>query len=358
VNSTDGQHGREEIAVSQLDHSDPGAEPPGRAAGPDGGDTAFAGRGTALAEPAGSGPARQGIAVPPIMIDRLTKRFGSVPAVDQLSFTVLPGRITGFLGPNGAGKSTTLRALLGLVEPTSGTATFGGITYQDLKNPQQRVGAVLEPAFHPGRTGRNHLRVLAVTAGVDRHRIEELLHLVGLTDAADRRVGGYSLGMRQRLALAGALLGEPDYLVLDEPANGLDPEGIRWLRGFLRSYAAGGRVVLMSSHILNEVEATVDDVVVISNGRLIRQSPMQELAAEQRSVKVRTPDLAAAGAALDRLGLPWHALQDPTGPYALVQTLDPGAVGIALFEAGIPVLELALQRLDLESEFFALVGGR
>ena len=344
--------------MSQPDQTGPGVEPPRRSAVPGIGGPVPTQRGTALAEPADGTAAQQGIAVPPIVIDRLTKRFGTVPAVDQLSFTVLPGRITGFLGPNGAGKSTTLRALLGLVRPTSGTATFGGIGYQDLKNPQQRVGAVLEPAFHPGRTGRNHLRVLAVTAGVGSGRIDELLHLVGLSDAADRRVGGYSLGMRQRLALAGALLGEPDYLVLDEPANGLDPEGIRWLRGFLRSWAAGGRVVLMSSHIMNEVEATVDDVVVISNGRLIRQSPMQELAAEQRSVKVRVGDLAAAGAVLGRLGLTWQVLQDAAGPYALVQTTDLGTVGIALFEAGIPVLELAPQKLDLESEFFALVGGR
>jgi ABC-2 type transport system ATP-binding protein len=200
--------------------------------------------------------------------------------------------------------------------------------------------------------------VLAATAGVGPERIDAVLQLVGLAEAADRRVGGYSLGMRQRLALAAALLGDPDYLVLDEPANGLDPEGIRWLRGFLKSYAADGRVVLMSSHILNEVEATVDDVVVISRGRLVRQSPMHELAAEQRSIRVRVPDPAAAAAVLDRLRLAYQLQNDPVGPYLQVLSTDPAGIGIALFEAGVPVLELSPQHLDLESEFFALVGGQ
>lgn len=294
-------------------------------------------------------------AAAPIVIDNLTKQFGSVRAVSGLSFTVAPGRITGFLGPNGAGKSTTLRILLGLAKPTAGSATFGGVRYRELDRPQQRVGAVLEPTFHPGRTGRNHLRVLAVTAGVGDDRVDELLHLVGLADAGNRRIGGYSLGMRQRLALAGALLGDPDYLILDEPANGLDPEGIRWLRGFLRNFAGRGRVVLMSSHILNEVEATVDDVVVIGHGRLIRQAPMAELAAST-SARVRVPDPKAAGAVFDQLNATWQVQQDAAGPYLIVAGPDLSTIGTKLFEAGIPVLELAPQEVDLESEFFAMIG--
>lgn len=296
--------------------------------------------------------------VAPIVVDGLSKQFGPVRAVDDLSFTVAPGRVTGFLGPNGAGKSTTLRMLLGLAEPTSGSATFGSFGYRDLPNPQQQVGAVLEPAFHPGRTGRDHLRVQAATAEARPGWIEELLELVGLTDAAARRVGGYSLGMRQRLALATALLGDPDYLILDEPGNGLDPEGIRWLRGFLKAFAARGRVVLMSSHILNEVEATVDDVVVIGNGRLLRQSPMADLAAERRSVRLRVADQAAAGGVLDRMGLRWQPVQDAHGPVLQVQTTDLAAIGGAIFEAGLPVLELAPTDVNLESEFFALLGGQ
>jgi ABC-2 type transport system ATP-binding protein len=296
-------------------------------------------------------------AVAPIVIEQLTKNFGAVRAVSGLTFTVQPGRITGFLGPNGAGKSTTLRILVGLASPTSGSATFGGIRYADLDQPQQRVGAVLEPAFHPGRSGRNHLKVLAITARVGDDRIEHMLDLVGLTEAADRRVGGYSLGMRQRLALAGALLGDPDYLILDEPANGLDPEGIRWLRGFLRNFAGQGRVVLMSSHILNEVEATVDDVVVIGNGRLVRQAPMSELAAST-SARVRVADPAAGGAVLDQLGAPWQLLQDHRGSYLVVAGIDLPTLGQRLFDAGIPVLELATQEVDLESEFFAMLAAQ
>lgn len=293
--------------------------------------------------------------VPAIRIDNLTKNFGPVHAVSGLSFSVQPGRVTGFLGPNGAGKSTTLRILLGLASATAGSATFGGTPYAELDHPQQRVGAVLEPAFHPGRSGRNHLRVLAATAGVGSDRIDELLYLVGLTDAANRRIGGYSMGMRQRLALAAALLGDPDYLILDEPANGLDPEGIRWLRGFLRSFAGHGRVVLMSSHILNEVEATVDDVVVIGNGRLVRQAPMSELAASS-SARVRVADPIAAGPVLDQLHAPWQVQQDAAGPYLLVAGVDLATIGRKLFEAGIPVLELTGQEVDLESEFFAMLA--
>ncbi|QDP98420.1 ATP-binding cassette domain-containing protein [Microlunatus elymi] len=302
-------------------------------------------------------PSQPQQSVAPIVIDSLVKTFGRVRAVDQLSFTVEPGRITGFLGPNGAGKSTTLRTLLGLVAATAGSATFGTLSYVELPQPQRTVGAVLEPAFHPGRSGRDHLRVLAATAGATDDRINQLLELVALADAADRRVGGYSLGMRQRLALAGALLGDPDYLILDEPANGLDPEGIRWLRGFLRAFAAPGRVVLMSSHILNEVEATVDDVVVINNGKLIRQAPMRELSTERAAIRLRVPEVAVAGPVLDGLGLSWRSAEDRSGTYLRVEGSDLAGLGRALFDAGVPVLELADLQVDLEAEFFALLGG-
>src|SRR5689334_23538082 len=208
----------------------------------------------------------------PVEIRDLSKSFGEVAAVKGVSFDVEAGRVTGFLGPNGAGKSTTLRALLGLVRPSSGSATFDGLPYDALERPAARVGVVLEDAsFHPGRTARNHLRVLAATAGLPARRVDDVLSAVGLGDAADRRVKGYSLGMRQRLAIAAALLGEPDVLILDEPTNGLDPPGISWLRGLLRTQAARGAAVLISSHVLAEVALSVDDVVVIADGRLRAQ---------------------------------------------------------------------------------------
>jgi ABC-2 type transport system ATP-binding protein len=210
----------------------------------------------------------------------LTKRFGSVRAVDDLSFSVDSGSVTGFLGPNGAGKTTTLRMLLGLVAPDAGTAIIDGRAYADLPEPLHKVGAVLEASsFHPGRTARSHLRIQALAAAVDSSRIDEVLDLVQLTGAAGRRVGGFSLGMRQRLGLATALLADPEILILDEPANGLDPEGVRWLRGLLRGFAAEGGTVLMSSHMLAEAAQTVDSVVIVDHGRLIRQSPLASLTA-------------------------------------------------------------------------------
>ena len=217
---------------------------------------------------------------PAIDVAGLSKRFGSAVAVRDLSFTVSYGRITGFLGPNGAGKTTTLRALLGLVRPDAGRALIAGRRYSELASPVGTVGALLDAgAVHPGRTGRDHLRVLATAAGVPGHRADELLATVGLAHAARQRAGGYSLGMRQRLGLAAALLGDPRVLVLDEPANGLDPQGIRWLRDLLRSLAAEGRSVLVSSHVLAEVAQTVDDVVVISGGRSVAQAPLHQLLA-------------------------------------------------------------------------------
>jgi ABC-2 type transport system ATP-binding protein len=210
----------------------------------------------------------------------LTKQFGSVRAVDDLSFRVESGSVTGFLGPNGAGKTTTLRMLLGLVAPDSGTATINGRAYADLPEPLHQVGAVLEASgFHPGRTARGHLRIQALAASADPSRVDDVLDLVQLAGAADRRVGGFSLGMRQRLGLATALLADPEILILDEPANGLDPEGVRWLRGLLRGFAAGGGTVLMSSHMLAEAALTVDSVVIIDHGRLVTQSPLASLTA-------------------------------------------------------------------------------
>jgi ABC-2 type transport system ATP-binding protein len=209
--------------------------------------------------------------------DRLTKDFGSIRAVDDISFEVLPGRVVGVIGPNGSGKTTTLRMLLGLVTPTSGEALVGGVRFADLDEPARQVGAVLESrAFDGGRTARNHLRVVATEAGLPLGRVDEVLELVGLTGAADRRAKGFSLGMAQRLSLSAALLGDPDVLILDEPSNGLDPAGIRWLREFLRGLAAAGRTVVVSSHALAEVEQTADEVLILAGGRLVSHREMSD----------------------------------------------------------------------------------
>src|SRR4051794_15436751 len=228
-----------------------------------------------------------------IEVAGLTKHFGQVRAVDNLSFTVDEGRVVGFLGPNGAGKTTTLRMLLGLVNPTAGTPTVLGAPFVTLSDPVHTVGAVLDGGMlHPGRSGRNHLRTLATASGIGNARVDELLELVALSDAADRRAGGYSLGMRQRLGLAAALLGDPRVLVLDEPANGLDPQGIRWLRDFLRALAREGRAVLVSSHVLAGVSQTADDVVVINRGRSVAQGTLTELIARSGGgMRVAGPDV-------------------------------------------------------------------
>ncbi len=233
-----------------------------------------------------------------IEVRDLTKTFGSFTAVDHLSFQVEPGRITGFLGPNGAGKTTSLRMLLGLIHPTSGTATIDGQNYHDLDHPMSIVGSALEATnFHPGRTGRDHLRVLAAASGLPDSRVDELLELTGIPAAARKRAGEYSMGMRQRLGLAAALLGDPRVLILDEPSNGLDPEGIRWLRGFLRHLSGEGKTILVSSHQLQEVEQTVDDVVIIANGRLVREGAVSELRGAPTTL-VRTSDPAQLAGAL------------------------------------------------------------
>jgi ABC-2 type transport system ATP-binding protein len=221
-----------------------------------------------------------------LTLHALTKDFGAVRAVNELTFTVRPGRVVGFLGPNGSGKSTTLRVLLGLVRPTSGRALIGGRPYRELRHPARQVGAVLETrAFHAGRTGRDHLRVIAREAQLPHARVDEVLALVGLDDAAGRRAGGYSFGMGQRLALAAALLGDPAVLILDEPVNGLDPRGIRWLRELLRRLAGEGRTILMSSHLLAEAEQTVDEVIIVDRGRCLAHRSLSDLRAQDGSLE-------------------------------------------------------------------------
>ena len=295
--------------------------------------------------------------MPPIVVDRLIKSYSGTLAVHNLSFVVEPGRVTGFLGPNGAGKTTTMRILVGLVTPTTGTAKFGDLAYADLPHPQRTVGCVLDGRFHPGRSGRNHLRVLAPTAGASDRRVDDLLGEVGLGDVARQPVGEYSMGMQQRLALAAAMLGKPDYLILDEPANGLDPEGIRWLRTFLRNFAASGRAVLISSHLLNEIEATADDIVVIKRGRLLAQIPMSELALGEGTTRARVSDLWAAMQALAAIGADVETAADERGPYLRIQSCDVGQVGSALFRSGVAVDELITERRDLEQEFFSMLEG-
>jgi ABC-2 type transport system ATP-binding protein len=295
--------------------------------------------------------------VSPIIVDRLIKSYNGTLAVHNLSFVVEPGRVTGFLGPNGAGKTTTMRILLGLVTPTTGTATFGSLAYAELPHPQRTVGCVLDASFHPGRSGRNHLRVLAPTAGASDRRVDELLGEVGLGEVARQPVGEYSMGMQQRLALAAAMLGDPDYLILDEPANALDPEGIRWLRTFLRDFAASGRAVFISSHLLNEIEATADDIVVINRGRLLAQMPMSELNLGDGTTRARVSDLSAARQALAAIGADVEIASDERGAYLRVPSHDVGQVGSALFGSGIVVDELGTERRDLEQEFFSMLEG-
>jgi ABC-2 type transport system ATP-binding protein len=291
-----------------------------------------------------------------IEVDSLTKRFGPVLAVDALSFTVSPGRVTGFLGPNGAGKTTTLRCLLGLVAPTSGTATIDGRAYHDIPTPTRVVGSALEATgFHPGRNARNHLRILARAGGIAESRADETLELVGLADSARRAVGGFSLGMRQRLQLAAALLGDPGVLVLDEPANGLDPEGIAWLRSFLRYLASEGRTILVSSHVLSEVEQTVDDVVIIADGHLVRACPLVELTADHSHVVVRTPTPQLLVDALSA-HVP-HAQVSADADALHVVDADAATIGHVAFAAHIELHELRPAASDLEQVFLSLTAG-
>ncbi|BCL13739.1 ABC transporter ATP-binding protein [Micromonospora sagamiensis] len=294
-----------------------------------------------------------------IVVSGLTKQYRTVRAVDNLSFTVQPGRVTGFLGPNGAGKTTTLRMLLNLVTPTSGTATISGARYADLAQPLRHVGAVLEASSaHKGRTGVNHLRVICAAAGLPMQRADEALAMVGLTPAAKRKFKGYSLGMKQRLGIAAAMLGDPRVLVLDEPANGLDPEGIRWMRGFLKGLAHQGKTVLVSSHLLSEMQLLADDVVIIAAGRLVRQGPVEEVLGSMTQgarVRVRTPQSEALVSALAELS----ATVEPDEHGALLVTgVDAPAVGRAALAAGIELHELTPERPDLERVFLDLTAGK
>ncbi len=289
----------------------------------------------------------------------LSKSFGAVRAVDDLSFTVEPGSITGFLGPNGAGKTTTLRMALGLERPDAGTATFDGVAYADLPEPVRTVGAVLETAFHPARSGRNHLRVYCRAARLPVSRADEVLAQVGLADAGRRRAGGYSLGMRQRLALATALLGDPAVLVLDEPANGLDPEGIQWLRGFLRHLAhTEGRTVLVSSHLLGEMEQTADRVVIVGAGRLVREGSITELRSSTRgsgAVLVRSPEAGRLAEVLTSAGFTVAPGEDSR---VTVTGTTPAAVGAQAFRAGVELHELRAETSGLEDLYFRLTTGQ
>lgn len=291
-----------------------------------------------------------------IVATELSKVFGGrIRAVDHLSFAVEPGSVTGFLGPNGAGKTTTLRMLLGLVKPTSGSSTINGVPYHRLDKPLTVVGAALESSsFHPARTGRNHLRVMCAEAGLPDQRADEVLDLVGLRDAGKRKVRTYSMGMRQRLALAAALIGNPHVLMLDEPANGLDPEGIVWLRTFFRHLAAQGRTVLVSSHQLNEVQEFADRVVILDHGRLIRSGSIAELTAGTDTVVVRTPHGQQLADALARDGVVWEATEDGA---LRVRIDNPAIVGHLAFQAGIELHELRVDRFDLEQLFFSLTRG-
>jgi ABC-2 type transport system ATP-binding protein len=290
-----------------------------------------------------------------ITVEHLSKRYGGHPAVNDVSFTCRPGTVTGFLGPNGAGKSTTMRMICGLTPPTSGTATVDGVPYQRLGNPGRRIGVLLDAsAQHAGRTGREVLTLAALTMGIDKRRVGESLDRVGLNDtAAKRRVKAYSLGMRQRLGLAYALLGDPGILILDEPANGLDPEGIFWMRGLLRDFADRGGTVLLSSHLLREVEAVADHLVVIGGGRVVAQGDKNDLLAQSGTV-VRALDMGALAMVLKRIGLTGTKATDG----GVVVQADAETIGRAAADAGLVLLELRPAGSGgLEQMFLTLTAG-
>jgi ABC-2 type transport system ATP-binding protein len=290
-----------------------------------------------------------------IEVEHLTKRFGNTLAVDDLSFKVRAGSITGFLGPNGAGKTTTLRVVLGLVRPTSGSARVLGHPYRELETPTGQVGAVLEAtSFHPGRSGRNHLRVVSAASGLSRSRVEEVLEIVGLSADASRRVGGYSLGMRQRLSLAAALLGDPRVFVLDEPANGLDPQGIRWLRELLQSLAGEGRTILISSHVLAEVEQIADEVVIIHRGKFVEHATTAELAARAAGgIRVRSPQADRLRAVLEQAGI---KVASADGDLLSVVDTTTAKVGELAGANGIVLHELVAETSSLEEAFLELTS--
>jgi ABC-2 type transport system ATP-binding protein len=282
----------------------------------------------------------------PIEVDQVTKRYGERAVVSDLSFAAVPGRVTGFLGPNGSGKSTTMKVMLELATADSGQVRIGGRRYRDLPHPAATVGALLESnAFHPGRSGRNHLRILADADGIGLGRVDEVLEIVGLADAADRRVGAYSLGMRQRLGFAGALLGDPPVLVLDEPANGLDPMGIHEMRDLLRARAAMGHTVLVSSHLLAEVELLADDVVVVNRGRLVTSGSLAEL--QEPAVLVRS----SADETLDRILRDGGAVVEAQDDALIVRGPPMEEIGRLAFDSGIVVHELSQHSGSLEERF-------
>ncbi len=292
--------------------------------------------------------------MPRLIADGLTKQFGPVTAVSDLSFTAEPGRVTAFLGPNGSGKTTTLRMLVGLADPTSGTATIDGLAYKQLPQPYHTVGVLLDGGFHPGRRAKDHLRILAAANGVDSGTIDQVLEFAEIGYAAKRRVGGFSTGMKQRLALAAAMLTNPPVLILDEPLNGLDPEGIQWLRGLLRHFADEGRTVLLSSHVLAETEQIADDVVIISGGLLKAAASMDELAERVTpAVRVRTPQPSEARALLVDADLSVADSEDDDG-FVVEATSD--RVGEILGRNGIILHELVPQKQRLEALYFEMVG--
>jgi ABC-2 type transport system ATP-binding protein len=312
-----------------------------------------------------------------IQASNLTKRFGKLTAVDDLSFTVSPGVVTGFLGPNGAGKSTTMRMVLGLDNPTSGTVTIGGRQYAHLDNPLRTVGALLDAKWvHTNRSARDHLRWMAAAADLPAKRVDEVLELVGLTSVAKKRAGQFSLGMSQRLGIAGALLGDPQVLMFDEPVNGLDPEGIVWIRNFMKRLAADGRTVFVSSHLLSEMALTADELVVIGRGRLIAECSTQEFVARSAGsgVLLRTPDAGVVRPALEAAGLqvdeevagsllvttatadPLAVADGATEPAAAADELTTDTVGRLAASVGATVLELSVRRASLEEAFMAMTG--
>ncbi len=286
-----------------------------------------------------------------LKIENVTKRYGKRTVVEDLSFTVEPGLVTGFLGPNGAGKSTTMKILLDLAAADHGRTSIGGVRYRDLRDPTRTVGVLLEHAYHPGRSGRNHLRVLADGSGIPLSRVDEMLGLVGLADAADRRAGAYSLGMRQRLGLAAAMLGDPPVLVLDEPGNGLDPQGIRDLRDLLRARAAAGGTVFVSSHLLSEVEQLADEVVVLNRGRLVTTGLLSDL--QETGISVRTPLPDQLTQLLEASG---GTVKTMSERELLVRGLTSEQVGDRACAAGIALHELAPQVGSLEDLFLQWTG--
>jgi ABC-2 type transport system ATP-binding protein len=288
-----------------------------------------------------------------IEVHQLTKRYGSSLAVDDLSFTVEPGKVTGFLGPNGAGKSTTMRMIVGLDQPDGGWARIGGKPYRDIANPLRHVGALLEArALHPGRSAREHLRYLAASQGIGFARVDELLELVGIADAADRRVGGFSLGMGQRLGVAVALLGDPGVVILDEPVNGLDVDGVRWIRELLRSLAQEGRTVLLSSHLLSEVSVTADHLVVIQHGRLIADCPTEQLTADDAgTVLVVAPHRDELAGALAKAGATVEVCDIDS---LVVSGMDSAQIGDLALAARLAVHQLTPRQTSLEDAFLEL----